>query len=63
MQKPILAAEWDRRQEWANDGACNGRCWLAKECTLSRGEAFGILLTGFPENDAVYDDIAPASTR
>jgi hypothetical protein len=23
-----IAAEWDRRQAWALDGAGNGRCWL-----------------------------------
>ena len=40
-----VAAEWDRRQAWANDGAYNGRCWLAHECTLARGEAYRILRT------------------
>ena len=34
-----VAAEWDRRQVWAGDGAYSGRCWLATECTLSRAEA------------------------
>ncbi len=38
-----LAAEWDRRQAWANDGAYDGRCWLAAECGLSRREAHTIL--------------------
>ena len=40
-----VAAEWDRRQVWAGDGAYNGRCWLAAECTLSRAEAGAILRT------------------
>ncbi len=40
-----VAAEWDRRQAWANDGAYNGRCWLAHECTLARGEAYRVLRT------------------
>jgi len=40
-----VVAEWDRRQAWANDGAYNGRCWLAAECTLSRAEASSILKT------------------
>ncbi|CAA9237353.1 MAG: hypothetical protein AVDCRST_MAG76-1582 [uncultured Acidimicrobiales bacterium] len=40
-----VAAEWDRRQVWAGDGAYNGRCWLAAECTLSRAEAAATLRT------------------
>lgn len=40
-----VAAEWDRRQAWANDGAYNGRCWLAAECTLSRSDAHSVLKT------------------
>ena len=39
VNRLAVAAEWDRRQAWANDGAYNGRCWLTHECTLSRGEA------------------------
>jgi len=45
VHRLAVAAEWDRRQAWANDGAYNGRCWLAHECTLSRGEASGVLRT------------------
>lgn len=41
----VVAAEWDRRQAWAADGAYNGRCWLASRCTLSRSEAGAILRT------------------
>lgn len=41
----VIAAEWDRRQAWANDGAYSGRCWLADQCVLSRGEAGSILKT------------------
>lgn len=41
----VVAAEWDRRQAWANDGAYSGRCWLADRCTLSRGEAGALLRT------------------
>jgi len=40
-----VAAEWDRRQAWARDGAYNGRCWLAHECTLGRSESARILKT------------------
>ena len=40
-----VAAEWDRRQAWAADGAYSGRCWLADQCELSRAEAGGILRT------------------
>lgn len=40
-----IAAEWDRRQAWANDGAYNGRCWLAANCGLSRREASSVLHT------------------
>ena len=40
-----VAAEWDRRQAWAADGAGNGGCWLADRCTLSRAEAGSILRT------------------
>ncbi len=40
-----VAAEWDRRQAWAADGAYSGRCWLAAECGLSRGESGLILKT------------------
>lgn len=40
-----IAAEWDRRQAWANDGAYNGRCWLADRCELSRREAYSVLHT------------------
>lgn len=39
------AAEWDRRQAWAADGAGSGRCWLAERATLSRAEAGGVLRT------------------
>lgn len=28
----VVAAEWDRRQVWANDGAYNGRCCGAHHC-------------------------------
>jgi hypothetical protein len=45
VHRLAVAAEWDRRQAWANDGAYNGRCWLAHECTLSRGEAYRVLRT------------------
>ena len=40
-----IAAEWDRRQAWADDGAYNGRCWLAGNCGLSRREASSVLHT------------------
>ena len=42
VHRLAVAAEWDRRQAWANDGAYNGRCWLAHECTLSQGEAYRV---------------------
>ncbi|MDQ6840326.1 MAG: HNH endonuclease [Actinomycetota bacterium] len=40
-----VAAEWDRREAWAADGAYSGRCWLADRCTLSRAEAAEVLRT------------------
>ena len=40
-----IAAEWDRRREWAADGAVNGRCWLADQAPLSRAEAGAVLRT------------------
>jgi len=45
VRRLAVAAEWDRRQAWASDGAYNGRCWLAHECTLSRSEAYRVLRT------------------
>src|SRR5206468_56768 len=44
-ERLVIAAEWDRRQAWAADGAYNGRCWLADRCTLSRAEAGAVLRT------------------
>ena len=44
-ERLVVAAEWDRRPAWANDGAYNGRCWLAAECSLSRRVAHSVLRT------------------
>ena len=40
-----IAAEWDRRQAWALDGAYSGRCWMAAQCTVSGRKAHTILKT------------------
>ncbi len=45
IRRLTIAAEWDRRQAWATDGAYNGRCWLAANCDLSRREAHSVLHT------------------
>ncbi len=45
VRRLAIAAEWDRRQAWANDGAYNGRCWLTANCGLSRREASSVLHT------------------